>query len=109
MRLDARLALGPRKEWGSQNDDIELEAAFGGDFEWDISEKEQLKCASYFIPTFGDLDDYRGIISAEWRLLFDTEMNFSVIVGTEYEYQSIVDSGKDHGDSRTYLGLRYDF
>ena len=28
---------------------------------------------------------------------------------TLYEYQSLVDSGKDHGDFRTYLGLRYEF
>ena len=109
MRLDARLGLGPRKEWGSENDNVELEAAIGGDFEWEINEKEKLKGSSYFIPTVGDLDDYRGIISAEWRFLFDTEINLSFVVGTLYEYQSLVDPGKNHGDVRTYLGLRFDF
>jgi len=109
MKLDARLGFGPRKEWGSQNDNIKFEGAIGGSFEWTINKKEKLKFASYFLPTFGDLEDYRGRISGDWRFLFDKDLNLSFLVGTFYEYQSIVDPGKSHGDMRTYLGLRFEF
>ena len=109
IKLDARLGFGPRKEWGSQNDDMKFEGAIGGSFEWTINKKEKLKFASYFLPTFGDLDDYRGRISGDWRFLFDKDLNLSFLVGTFYEYQSIVDPDKTHGDMRTYLGLRFEF
>jgi len=109
IKLDARLGFGPRKEWGSQNDDMKFEGAIGGSFEWTINKKEKLKFASYFFPTFGDLDDYRGRISGDWRFLFDKDLNLSFLVGTFYEYQSIVDPDKTHGDMRTYLGLRFEF
>ena len=109
IKLDARLGFGPRKEWGSQNDDIKFEAAIGGSFEWTINKKEKLEFASYFIPTFGDLDDYRGRISGNWRFLVDKDLNLSLLMGAFYEYQSIVDPDKAHGDMRTYLGLRFQF
>jgi len=76
---------------------------------WTINEKENVKFASYFLPTFGDLDDYRARISGEWRFLFDKDLNLSFMVGTFYEYQSVVDPEKAHGDMRTYLGLRFEF
>ncbi|MFC1604338.1 YdiY family protein [Planctomycetota bacterium] len=109
IKLDARLGFGPRKEWDSQNDDLKFEGAIGGSFEWTISKKEKLKFASYFFPTFGDLDDYRGRVSGEWRFLFDKDLNLNFLVGTFYEYQSIVDPDKAHGDMRTYVGLRFQF
>jgi putative salt-induced outer membrane protein YdiY len=109
ISLDARLGLGPRKEWGSANDDVELEAGIGGRLDWAITEKQELQLSSFFLPTVGDLDDYRARISGEWRFLFDKDMNLSLLIGTLYEYQSMVDPGKDHGDLRTYLGLRFEF
>lgn len=109
IKLDARLGFGPRKEWGSQNDDIKFEGAIGGSIEWTINKKEKLEFASYFIPTFGDLDDYRGRMSGEWRFLFDKDLNLSFLLGAFYEYQSIVDPDKTHGNMRTYVGLHFRF
>ena len=60
-------------------------------------------------PVVGDQEDYRARISGEWRFLFDKDMNLSFLIGTLYEYSSLVDPGKDHGDMRTYLGLRFAF
>jgi hypothetical protein len=74
-----------------------------------VSDKETFDLSAYFLPTLGDLDDYRARISSEWRFLFDKEMNLSFLVGTFYEYQSLVDPDKDHGDLRAYIGLRFEF
>lgn len=109
MTLDMRLGLGARREWGSENNNAKLEALTGADFQWDITEKQRCVFAPYFFPVVGDLDDYRARVSGEWRYLFDKDMLLSFVLGTLYEYTSIVDPGKDHGDLRTYLGLRYGF
>ena len=103
------MGLGPRKEWGSQDNDVELEAGLGAHFEWIITENQKWKVSSLFFPAVGDLDDYRARVSAEWRFAFDKDMNLSFLIGTLYEYESIVDPGKKHGDLRTYLGLRFEF
>ena len=47
--------------------------------------------------------------TGEWRFLVNKEMDLSFFVGTLYEYQSLVDPEKSHGDLRTYLGLRFGF
>ena len=109
LNLDIRLGLGPRKEWGSENNNWKAEGLIGADFNWDISQKQRCTFAPYFFPVVGDLDDYRARISGEWRFLFDKDMNLSFLIGTLYEYTSIVDMDKDHGDLRTYLGLRFGF
>lgn len=109
VTLDARVGLGPRREWGSQNDNLKIEGLVGADFEWKVNEKQTFKLSPYFFPVVGDLDDYRARITGEWRLLFDKDMNLSFLIGTLYEYQSIVDPEKNHGDLRTYLGLRFGF
>jgi ribosome maturation factor RimP len=109
MRLDLRLGLGPRREWGSENNDVKAEGLIGADFVWDIASKQKCTFSPYFFPVVGDLDDYRARISGEWRFLFDKDMNLSFLIGTLYEYTSLVDPDKDHGDLRTYLGLQFGF
>ncbi len=109
MTLDLRLGLGARREWGSENNNPKAEGLTGADFRWDISSKQRCLFAPYFFPVVGDLDDYRARVSGEWRYLFDKDMLLSFVIGTLYEYSSIVDPGKSHGDLRVYLGLRYGF
>lgn len=109
VTLDLRSGLGPRREWGSANNNLKLEGLVGADFEWKIINTHTLKVSPYFFSVADDLDDYRARISGEWRSRFDSDMNLSFLVGTLYEYQSVADSGKSHGDLRTYLGLRWGF
>ncbi|MGB2864267.1 MAG: DUF481 domain-containing protein, partial [Sedimentisphaerales bacterium] len=109
INLDVKLGLGARKEWGSKNNNPKFEGLIGGDFEWEITDKQIFTFSPYFFPVVGDLDDYRARISGEWRFLFDKEMNLSFLIGTLYEYQSIVDPEKQHGDLRVYLGLQFGF
>ncbi len=109
INLKGLLGLGLRKEWGSQNNDLKVEGLIGADFEWEVTDRQILKISPQFFPVIGDLADYRTRISGEWRFLFDKDMNLSFLIGTLYEYQSMVDPGKDRGDLRIYLGLGYGF
>lgn len=109
VRLDARLGIGVRREWGSRQTGAEPEGLIGADFEWNVTDKQRCTLAPYFFPVVGDLDDYRARVSGEWRFLFDKDMHLSFLIGTLYEYTSLVDSGKNHGDLRVYLGLQFGF
>jgi len=111
VTLDVRCGLGPRREWGSQNTDLKLEGLVGAEFEWEIIKKHTFELSPYFFSVVDDLGDYRARITGEWRFLFDSDsdMNLNFLIGTLYEYQSMVDAGKAHGDLRTYLGLRFGF
>jgi len=109
MTLDARLGLGMRREWGSINNNPKLEGLIGADFEWKITSKQICKFAPYYYPVVSDFGDYRTRFSGEWRYFFDEDMRLSFLVGSLYEFQSIVDPGKEHADLRVYLGLGYGF
>jgi len=109
INLDVRFGLGVRKEWDSQNNNPKLEGLIGADFEWEITDRQIVTFSPHFFPVVGDLDDYRARVSGEWRFLFDKDMNLSFLIGTLYEYQSIVDPEKEHGDLRVYLGLQFGF
>jgi len=107
MTLDIRTGLGPRREWGSQNNNAKLEGLMGADFEWKTNDRKTFMIKPYFFPVVGDLDDYRARVSGEWRFLFDHAMHLGLVMGGLYEYQSVVDPDKDHSDFRTYIGLQF--
>jgi len=109
ITLDIRAGLGVRREWGSINNNPKFEGLIGADFEWKITGKQICKFAPYYYPVVSDFNDYRTRFSGEWRYLFDEDMRLSFFVGSLYEFQSVVDPGKEHGDLRVYLGLGYAF
>ncbi len=109
INLDVRLGLGARKEWGSQNNNTKIEGLIGADFEWEITDKQIFTFSLYFFPVVGDPDDYRARILGESHFLFDKDMRLSFLIGALYEYQSVVDPEKKHGDLRVYLGLQFGF
>ena len=109
MTLDGRLGIGARREWGSQNNNVKAEALIGADYQWDLTDKQKIVLAPYYFPVVGDLDDYRARVSGEWRFSFQEDMLLSFLIGTLYEYTSLVDPDKSHGDLRLYMGLRFGF
>ena len=109
MTLDVRSGLGVRREWGSINDNPKFEGLIGADFVWEITGNQTCKFAPYYYPVVSDFGDYRTRFSGEWRYFFDEDMRLSFLVGALYEFQSIVDPGKEHADLRVYLGLGYGF
>jgi putative salt-induced outer membrane protein YdiY len=109
INLDIGLGLGVRKEWGSQNNNPKFEGLIGADFEWAVTDTQTCTFSPHFFPVVGDLDDYRARVTGEWRFLLDKDMHLNFLIGILYEYQSIVDPEKEHGDLRVYLGLRYNF
>jgi len=109
LTLDVRSGLGVRREWGSINNNPKLEGLIGADFEWEITSKQICRFAPSYYPVVSDFNDYRTRFSGEWRYLFDEDMHLNFSVGSSYEYQSVVDPGKEHADLRVFLKLGYAF
>lgn len=109
LRLDARAGLGPRKEWGSLDDDWEPEGLVGLSFDWDITRRQRLDASTAFFPILGDFGNYRTRSDANWALRIFNDLDLAVTAGLTHEYQSVIDPGKDHHDLRIFTGLQFDF
>jgi len=108
-KLDLRVGAGARKEFGSENNNVRFEGAGGLFWEWIITKRQKLSATSAIYPVLTDVEDYRTRTTANWRFRLKEEMNLSLLIGIEHEYQSIVDPGSDKNDTRTYIGIQFGF
>ena len=109
LRLDLRLGVGPRKEYGSENNSIKSEGLGQLDLEWKISRKQTISVTSSIFPVISDFSDFRTRTTVNWRILLSKEMNLSFLVGLLHEYQAVVDPDKKRNDTRVYTGIQIKF
>ncbi len=109
FHLDARGGVGPRKEWGSEDDDWEPEGLFGLRFDWEITRRQSFDASAAFLPVLADFGNYRTRSAAHWAVRIFNDLDLSVTAGATHEYQSEIDPGKDHNDLRFFTGLQFDF
>lgn len=109
LKLHALVGPGVLKEWGSQNDDWQMELMAGLEGEWAIAEKHTLIFSSFIFPSLTNSPQYRWVNNAAWSWLIDKENDLSLTAGVFCEYDSEVDPGQKHYDLRVYAGLQLDF
>ncbi len=109
LLLDARVGVGPRKEWGSEDDDWEPEGLLGLRFDWQITRRQSFDASAAFLPVLGDFGNYRTRSAVNWAVRVFNDLDLSVTTGVSHEYQSRVDPDKDHNDLRFFTGLQFDF
>lgn len=107
--LDFRLGAGSRKEWGSENSDLKFEGLAGIDFQWKMTNRQNVEAAVWYFPVITDFEDYRTRSTLNWRYRLAKESNISLLLGVLHEHQSIVDSGSADTDTRITAGLQIDF
>lgn len=107
--LKGELGAGTRKEWGSINDNAKLEGLLAILFGWKIMQGQSLDLSASYMPVYTNFSDYRTRVSLNWRLNLNKEATWGILLGTLYEYQSIVDPGINQNDLRNYLGLQVSF
>lgn len=109
LQVTVRGGLGFVREFKSANQDWRPEALFGGDFTWQISEKQKLTGGTTIYPDLDDMGEYRVVSGLDWSMLLDEERAMSLKAGLAHEYQSTVAAGIDEHDLRLYAGLQFDF
>jgi putative salt-induced outer membrane protein YdiY len=107
--LDSRFGLGGKKEWGSEEDDLEVESMLGGDLSWQLAERQKISATTRYFSVVNDIEDYRTRSTVDWSFLLDRDMNLSFNIGLLHEYQAYVDPGKKKHDTRLFSGIQYNF
>jgi putative salt-induced outer membrane protein YdiY len=109
LTLTLRGGAGVVREFGSDNEDVQVEGLIGADLGWQISERQTFTAATTIYPSISEGGEFRTVSSAEWSAMVDEESNMSVFARLEHEYQSQVDPGIDENDFRIIAGLQFDF
>ena len=107
--LDLRGSVGPRKEWGSDDDSWRVEGAVGFNFTRQISERQSLNGRATFFSVLDDTENYRTRSTLDYALKLDPELNLSLVAGVRHEYQNFVDPGDDRNNTKAFVGLQVDF
>ncbi len=107
--LDVFLGFGPKKEWGSEQDKTKTELSGRLSLDWKISPHQKIMADTSYKMSRKYSSSYRMLNHLKWRYILNRELNLSLNVGLEHEYQSEVDPGKKHSDIRMYSGLQLDF
>ena len=109
LELGGYVGLGVRKEFGSINDDGQLESVIGLDLTWSPTKRQRVTFSFAGFPVVNNIQDNRTRSSAQWRYALDTDFALSLVIGYLWEYQSIVDPGTERSDFRLWIGIQYGF
>jgi putative salt-induced outer membrane protein YdiY len=109
LTLNLLAGLGAVKEWGSSNDNVRAEALLGVEGKYEFAEKHTLVFSSTLFPDLSDPGEYRWVNNAGWSFLMDEKNKLSLTAGVQHEYQTVVDTGREHSDVRVLVGLQLDF
>jgi len=109
FEMTLRAGAGVRKEFGSENDDVIPEGLLGFDLAWRIDDRQGLRAASTYFPSFEDFDDYRIVSTIDWNMKISVEKGLSLSLGIVNEYESVVDAGLEHNDFAAFASLVFEF
>lgn len=109
LELDGYGGLGVRKEFGSANDQAQLEGVLGTDLTWTATGRQTVAFSLAYFPVVTEINDFRLRSTAQWRYALDTEYALSLVIGYLLEYQNVVDPGKERTDFRLWVGVQYGF
>lgn len=108
-QLDLLFGVGARRELGSSVDSLKYEFAPELDLDWQLSPRQTFSSNISLRPNICDSSDYRTLSSLNWRYLLDKELNLSLNLGLEHEYQAVVEADRKKSDTRFFTGLQFDF
>lgn len=106
--LIGRLGAGAAKEW-KRSAPLRPEGLIGGEFVWNISERQRLAAASTLYPDLGDFFEFRVVSAIQWTMQMDFARGLALSAGIEHEYESQTSPGVEHSDLKFYTGVTFQF
>jgi len=106
--LKGRAGAGFTREFGGDENAILPEAFLGVEFDWQISERSGFSVVSDLFPALDEAGDFRSVSAAEYNILLDEEMNLSLTLGAELEYDTRPGDAK-RTDLLYYATVGFDF
>jgi putative salt-induced outer membrane protein YdiY len=87
--LIGRTGLGVSQKVGGDVDDrFRVEAIVGGDFEWQITERQKLFVTADYYQAINIWPAYRVTSQGGWEVMVDPESNLSLRLGYDLKYDS---------------------
>ncbi|MHC4414405.1 MAG: DUF481 domain-containing protein [Planctomycetota bacterium] len=105
FEMYVRGGLGGRREWGSENEDVQPEALVGLSIDWYITDRQRLTGRSTIFPDLDETGEFRALSKLDWTLDLDRWDGVALRFGLEWEYQSINDPGVSPNDLDVYASL----
>jgi putative salt-induced outer membrane protein YdiY len=87
-KLKTRFGAGASQEIGGANDEVSPEAAFGFDYEHELTSRQSISATMDYYPNWTDFADYRMVTDLGWQVLLDEASNLSLKVGVVNRYDS---------------------
>jgi len=109
LTIDLKAGLGARKQFVSDNEDVEFEAIAQALGEWQITDRQTLAFDAAIFPVVTDPADYRTLENVTWRMTLDQAQTLNLSFKLGHEYQSEVGPDTEQHDVRLFLGLGYEF
>lgn len=110
LKLTLRVGGGATREFGSDNDEVVPEGLVGADVAWQITENQSVESTLRFYPDIAEIENYRFVGTAEWRLdLEEVDDGLGFVAGLEYEQISEIDRDVSRDDVYVYAGVTWDF
>jgi putative salt-induced outer membrane protein YdiY len=88
MKLKGRVGGGTSHEINGPDDAWAPEAVFGAEYEWEISDRQDLAVTFDYFPEWTDFRDYRFVTDLSWEVLLDAEANLSLKLSVNDRYDS---------------------
>jgi len=96
--LTGRLGGGIRKEFGSLNEDLAPEGLVGLDFDYHLSEEQQITGSARYFPDFNESGEFRLESRLDWTISIDKMKGLSLRFGVQHEYDSLSPSNIPKND-----------
>jgi putative salt-induced outer membrane protein YdiY len=109
FELLGRIGVGGAQEFNSPDDEFRWEALLGAELRWDVTERTELTASTEIFPSLSDPGEFRTLSRAGLTTLLDEELNMSLTLGFEHEYQSENEDPIDKNDFRILAGLQFQF
>lgn len=99
LELIGRTGLSLKKEYGSDDDDLEAELMVGFNSDWKLAKLQTLQVGTEFFSPFEDFGEIRNLSHLDWIYkLTDDDRQLSLKLSLDYEYDWEVDPGDKHDE-----------
>ena len=99
LELIGRTGLSLKKEYGSDDDDLEAELMLGFNSDWKLAKLQTVEFGTEFFSPFEDFGEIRNLSHLDWIYkLTDDDRQLSLKLSLDYEYDWNVDPGDKHDE-----------
>jgi uncharacterized protein DUF481 len=99
LELIGRTGLSLKKEYGSDDDDLEAELMVGFNSDWKLAKLQTIKFGTEFFSPFEDFGEIRNLSHLDWIYkLTEDDRAISLKLTLDYEYDWNVDPGDKHDE-----------